>query len=241
MSGHDEKRAEVDAMLAGGPMRDIFRADEARALVEIIGTHATAVDASTFAATFATLQAYAINMFILAITRVFDKPNQNYTLRSLPAIVEHVLANTESRPVREPALLAHAFQHLGSPIKGLGADSTTTKLAMGALHASMPSPKTHPALAALKTLRDKQLAHAEHIKIESIPKTGWGPADELLRIAQLMIAALGSLTGVMHIDGDGNYFLKSNAQRAPVSTHRLLRKLGIAPPLPHEMQHKAQP
>ena len=67
MSGHDEKRAELDAMLEGGPMHDIFRADEARGLVETIGTHAAAVNASSFSASFVTLQSYAIDVFVLAI------------------------------------------------------------------------------------------------------------------------------------------------------------------------------
>jgi len=240
MSGHDAKRAELNTMLEGGPMHDIFRADEARALVEIIGTHAAAIDASKFAASFVTLQSYSIDQFVLAITRVFDRPKKNYPLRSLPAIVDHVLANAASLPVQEPNILADALKHLGAPIGGLGTDSASTQLAMDALNTKMPSPKTHPALAALKALRDKRLAHAEHIKIESIAKTGWGPADELLRTAQMMIAALGSLTGVMHIDSDGNYYLKSDAQRASVSTHRLLRKLSIAPPLPHEIEHEMQ-
>ncbi len=218
-------------------MNDIFRADESRALVETIGTHAADVDASTFAPTFVALQSYAIDQFVLAITRVFDKPTERYQLRSLPAIVEHVLANAESLPVREPYFLADALNRLGAPIAaGVGTDSATTRIAMITLGSMMPSPKTHPALAALKALRDKRLAHPEHVAVESIPKTAWAPADELLRTAQLMIAALGSLTSTGHIDSEGNYFLKSDAQRASFATHRLFRKLGIAPPLPHESE-----
>jgi hypothetical protein len=215
-------------------MHDIFRADEARALVETIGTYATAVDASTFGPTFVALQTYAIDEFVLAVTRLFEKPKKNYPLRSLPAIVEHVLANAESLPVREPFFLGEALGHLGVPISGPETNSATTRSAMRTLRSLMPSPETHPALEALKLLRDKRLAHPEHVAVESIPKTAWAPADELLRTGQLMLGALGSLTSAGYIDDVGNYFLTSDAQRASVSTHRLFRKLGIAPPLPYE-------
>lgn len=231
----ETKRAELEAMLAAGPMHDIFRADESRALVETIGTHSAAVNASTFTASFVALQTYAIDEFVLAITRLFDKAKKNYPLRSLPAIVDHVIANADALPVREPSFLDTAFTHLGAPLAGLGADSPSTLVAMGALRSMMPTPETNTALDALKAQRDKRLAHPENIAVESIPTTAWGPADELLRTAQLMLGALGGLTSVVYVGNQGDYFLTSDAQRASVSTHRLLRKLGIAPPLPHEI------
>jgi hypothetical protein len=218
------------------PCLIFFRADESRALVAMIDTHAAAIANSTFSPTFVALHSYAVEQFVLAITRFFDRPKKNYPLRSLPAIVEHVFANAESLPVREPNLLAEALKHLGAPIAGLGANCATTQLAVGALRALMPSPETHSALDALKALRDKRLAHPEHVAVESIPKTAWVPADELLRTAQLMIAALGDLTSTAHIDSAGRYFLKSDAECASVATHRLLRKLQIAPLLPYQIE-----
>ena len=47
-------------MIERGPLNDTFRADESRALVEIVGTKATAINESTCAPTFIALQSYAI-------------------------------------------------------------------------------------------------------------------------------------------------------------------------------------
>jgi hypothetical protein len=228
--------SELHEMLEAGPASDVFRADESRALFQVIAEHGKAVDASTFAPTFVALQAYSVEQFILAITRLYDKPKKKYSLRSLPAIIEHVMAQADALPSHEPTMLANALRHLGAPIAGLDAvsGSAATKIAMAALTRLMPSPDTHHALDALKAIRDKRLAHQENVKVETLPRTAWAPADELVHTAKLMLGALGTLTRVMYLDTAGTYFLASDAQRASIATHRLLRRLEIAPPLPHE-------
>ena len=119
-------------------------------------------------------------------------------------------------------------------MSGLTAGSESTLTAMGVLRSMMPSAKTDRALDALKGLRDKWLAHPEHIALEGIPKTTWAPADKLLRTGQLMVGALDSLTSTVYLDNAGSYLLTGDARRASVSTHRLLRKLKIAPPVPYD-------
>jgi hypothetical protein len=151
----------------------------------------------------------------------------------LPAIVDDVLANADSLPVLAPGLLENALVHLELPMRGVEANSAATQIAIAILRKQMPSPQTHPALDALKALRDKRLAHAERIAVDQIPRTAWDPADELLRTGKLILAAIGSLTSTAYVDHAGEYFLTSDAQRASVATHRLMRQLHVAPRLAH--------
>jgi hypothetical protein len=48
--------SELQTMLERGPITDIFRADESRAIVEIIGTNAKSINTSSYAPTFVALQ-----------------------------------------------------------------------------------------------------------------------------------------------------------------------------------------
>jgi len=162
-------------MLTKGPQQDIFRADEAHAIVQRIGEHAEAVTASMYVPTFVALQQYSIEQFVLAITRLFDAPKKNYPLRSLPAIVQSVIEHADTLPIKEPAFLQTALTHLAPHIEGFDPSKggASTLVAMGIVQARLPTPDTSPAVEALKALRDKRLAHPEHIEAESIPKTAW--------------------------------------------------------------------
>ena len=137
----------------------------------------------------------------------------------------------EALDVVDPDLLEH-LEHLGTPMEGIEHldPCHATVVAMSALRSKMPTPDSNPALNALKALRDKRLAHPEHIEAEAIPKTAWEPAEKLIETAQSMMAVLGCITSTIYSDNDGEYFMSTDAQRASMATRRLLVKLGIAKP-----------
>jgi hypothetical protein len=97
--------SELHTMIERGPLSDIFRADESRGIVEIIGVNANAINASTYAPMFVALRSYGVEQFVMAMTRLFDQPKKQYQLRSLPAIIEYVADASDVSGSREIARL----------------------------------------------------------------------------------------------------------------------------------------
>jgi hypothetical protein len=180
--------SELHTMIERGPLSDIFRADESRGLVEIIGVNANDINASTYAPMFVALQSYGVEQFVMAMTRLFDQPKKQYQLRSLPAIIEYVAEHSSELPIRQPAFVATALTQLASKVD---ANKIGTQDLMAELRLHVPTSKDNTALDALKTLRDKRLAHAEHI--DEIGATPWNLAEQLLRSAKAIIGALGAV------------------------------------------------
>lgn len=220
---------ELREMIERGPLNDIFRADESRAIVEIVGANATAINASTFAPTFVALQSYAIEQFVMAITRMFDQPSKKYQLRSLPAIIAYVAKHGAALPIRLPTTVATALERLGSNVN---ATTISTQQLMTELNLRLPTSSNNAALEALKTLRDKRLAHAEHI--DEIGATQWQLAEALLQTAKLLLGALGGVSNEEFLDSNGDYMPSADAGRAAFCTRRVLRTFDIGEPFPYE-------
>jgi hypothetical protein len=228
-------RTELDDMLTRGPVADISRADEARSIVQAIGDNADAVNASTFSPALVAMQAYAIEQFVLAITRLFEKPSRRFQLRSLPAIVTYAIAREQELPLLEPVIFWSDLKHLGFTIAGSDLVATARqRIGMSALQTMIPSSDRDPSLDALKALRDKRLAHPEHVSAEDIPLTTWEPIEKALATAKLIVGVLGAFTGTAYVDNAGEYLLSSDAARAGFATRRLLREIGIGEPLWYE-------
>jgi len=223
-------------MVNEGPVRDIYCAEEALQLFKSIGQYAEEINNSTFAPTFVTLQSYSIEQFILATTRLFEVPGTRYRLRSLPAILSYVSDNAAELPISEPLLFRKDLLHAGFVIRGFDEmdDESRTTAAMELILPTLPTPHSSPALLALKAIRDKRLAHPEHIVVDDIPKTAWEPAELLLDKARPVVGVLGAYTSTAYVDDNGDYIMSYDSQRSSMATRRLLRKIGIAPPLPHE-------
>lgn len=229
MSAKDE----LADLLRGGPQTDIFKAEEALRLSEAIGENAEGVNKSSYSPVLGKLQAYAVEVFVLSITRLFDVPKARYPLRSLPGVLDYLHEHADDVPVRELGFLEQSLTSLGAWSDSLRQmpEPARTKHISALLRNLLPDPRTNPALHALRALRDKQLAHAEHVDATSLPRTTWEPAAQLLEIARLTLGALGAYTSTAYFADNGDYFLSYDSHVAATSARRLLRHLGIAKPL----------
>jgi hypothetical protein len=230
---------DLNTILTEGVSTDIFKADQALAIVSAIGEHADAVNESTFSNTFVTLQAYGIEQFVLAVTRLYDRIG-GYELRNVPAALRFVEANAPSLTIEQPINLKREMQRIGAWTGAMdqlaGADLTAAVCAQ--LQPLVPTLNTYPALVALKAIRDKRLAHAENIPGTSIPRTTWEEAEKLLIPAKNIGAVLAqAYTSTAYTDEDGRYIADSDASRAAISVQRLLRKVGITPAVAHEFDN----
>lgn len=229
--GGDEKSTiaeELDKMLADGPGRDIFRAEEALGITDTIGRNADAVNASDFKLILVALQSYAIETFILAINKLFDRRRQNYQLLSLPAIVAFALEHVEELPPQQP--WHHpTLERIGVSLKELDAADgpIATAIVMRAVQTSMPTPESDAGLNALKAIRDKQLAHPEQVEAEQLPQATWEQAERLLELAKDVTGILGACTATGYVAADGDYLGTYDSEMTLVNLRRMLRQIGI--------------
>jgi hypothetical protein len=106
-------------------------------------------------------------------------------------------------------------------------DPNFTERTVKALYGFLPPDEEGSALHKLRLLRNKRLAHPEHIDLESIPKAKWDDADQLVTLGQNLVTALGAFTSTAYMDDRGDYLLSSDAQRVATSWRRLLKHPGV--------------
>jgi hypothetical protein len=214
-----------------GPFADIFLALQAQHLFQAIGEHAPQVESSTYQPAFATFQTYASESFVLAVTRLLEPASQRHPLQSMPGVLAFLEQHADQIPVREPIFLQQSMERLGewqrlASITG----PDLTRAAVDVLLGKMPRHQDSQALDALKTLRDKRIAHPERVAVESLPSTTWESALSLLNIPTEALAVCGAHTSEAYVDSEGRLFIVNDPKRAGFATVRALRELGVIPP-----------
>ena len=85
------------------------------------------------------------------------------------------------------------------------------------------------ALVALKTHRDKRIAHPEVTKKGALPDRVWGTLSELVDYAKKFLEVThGTYLDVYHKPDDDDYFVTQDAKRIGYSLVRLLQLAEIA-------------
>lgn len=168
-------------IIYAGLFGDIFLAERARELHRAVAAHAADINAAGFGELFLAIQNAAIAELILSLTKLFERSSRQYRIRSIPAAVG-VLAESHGslRPVEpEPALACFAKAGIDtSNLRDVSAGKYTAFLA-DLLAASTPDVGPVPndelsrALQALRTSRDKRVAHNEAIDDGALPQAKW--------------------------------------------------------------------
>jgi len=213
-------------MVHDGPFADIFRALQAKEIFATIGEHAGKINASSFQPVFATLQSYASDSFVLAVTRLLDRERNQYQLQSTHGVLKFLKAHIEEIPLKEPVFVRQAGMRLGYRIDSFEENPTAI---VDVLMDRLPHPDENLALNQLKALRDKRIAHPERISAESLPAPTWESAMTLLKIPTEALAVSGAYTSTGFVDNQGRLLIDSDAKRAAFATLRLLREIDIAP------------
>jgi hypothetical protein len=78
------------------------------------------------------------------------------------------------------------------------------------------------ALALLKKVRDKAVAHHERVDSSLLRIPAWAPLAELIDVAREVTEVLAETCG------EGSYYLKNDAERAAGSLVRLLKRAGLS-------------
>lgn len=230
----DIPQDQLRLMVIQGLVSDILLALESRHVFEAIGEHAALVDASTYKPTFATFQYYAMHQFVLAISRLYDQP-RGYPLQSAHGVLKFLREQADQLQIQQPIFLEQSMQRLRSwfdPVRSARGPAQTIA-AVDVLAGRLPREAENAALGAVRTLRDKRIAHPEHIAVELLPSVTFQDAETLLKIPLEILAVCGAYLNTAFVDNEGAFIMETDAQRPAHSTRRVLRALGITPATPH--------
>ena len=100
--------AQLETLVSEGPATLLFQAEEALAIDAAVGSAADAVNESKFKNCLVAFQAYAIEQFVLAVTKLYEKPSARYELMSVPAVLRGMMKGTSTDPLI-PRRLVHAL------------------------------------------------------------------------------------------------------------------------------------
>lgn len=209
---------------------DIYRAEDALSLYEVIGKNAEAINAAHFGQFFGTVENICVRYAILCTAKLFDPPSAQYPTRSLRVALKIADENLNDLPVLQPVRLKRFFRSVGhgGEIETL-TDRELARLLVEYFRPSMPTATTSPALAKLRIARDKHIAHSERTGASA-----YGPSipeiESLLAFAKQFLSVFaGTFLSVIHEDDQGRYFVSDDAKRTAGSAKRLLKAIGLSP------------
>jgi hypothetical protein len=218
---------ELDALVGKGLVADIFRAERAFALLRAIGTNATTVNSKeigNYGELFGTFQNALVSECALSTARLFDKPSPRFPTRCVKYVLDFLRDHADKMPPLEEE------HQLTQTLKAAGLDGLVDAMQKGPkeftlavvdhFEGILTSKVTADALEALKKLRDKVIAHNEHV--EGIAGPSWSALNDLLGHAKLLVGILGWAWLKTAFDVNGEFLTTSDARRPSLAFERLL-------------------
>lgn len=226
-------RGQLESAVRDGLVPDIFRLERAESILKSIGTHAAQINAGrgNFGELFGALQAALTTEAVMAIARIFDVPNRTYPTRCIRNVLQHLRKYAadfseigESHQLKVTLRAMHAPNHL-EPCVDDAPQNFCIQFA-GFIDSLIDDPERQVALEKLKAIRDKSLAHNEHVTPPDGPT--WNAIADFTTIAKNTVGVLGWAyfrTGYMI---NGEYGLTQDATRASNAANRLIDYLYVA-------------
>ncbi len=227
-------REELEDIISNGIVLDIFEAEQALALESLIGINAAAINEQKFGSLFGSLQVILAKCFILAVTRLYEKPNPRYQIRSVSEALKVLEKYAKEFDIKRKSIVIGKLEELGydgGQLQKMSDVDLTLKIVQHFsenLPQSLISEAGMPrALNALKTIRDKAIAHREAIEVSGLKIPSYAKIDQLVDLAKKFIIIVGNGYLGINYEVDSRFFHTSEAKRASRSLRRLLVKAGV--------------
>jgi len=224
----------LEDIISNGLVLDIFEAEQALALENLIGINAAAINEQKFGNLFGSLQVILAKCFILAVTRLYEKPNSRYQIRSIPEALNVLEKYAKEFEIKRKSIVISKLEELGydaGELKKMSDVNLTMKVVKyfsENLPKSLISEAGMPkALDALKTIRDKAIAHREAMEVSGLKIPSYAKIDQLIDLAIRFVIIVGNGYLGINYEIAGRYFHTSGAKRASRSLRRLLVKAGV--------------
>jgi hypothetical protein len=225
-------RQDLEAIIQDGLVSDIFRAERAIALLQLSGARADQINngKGNFGELFGAVQTALTTEATLAVARLYDKPSKRYPTRCLIGVLDFIASHNQELPeIREPYQLELALSAMNAPdglLEVVDAGSAEFGLAFGEFGQELLSvAERGENIARLKALRDKSLAHNEHVS--SIDAPTWNALIDLRDLAKQVVGILGWAYFNTAYTINGEYIMSEDAQRASRALVRLLDVLYV--------------
>jgi hypothetical protein len=214
---------------------NVFLADQAYNLLKTSCDFADGLNSANFGNLFVFLQSIFSDKFILSVTKIFEKENPRHHIHSIPVVIGLLEKNSDVLSIIQRYNFLRVLNDNGlreSTLEGL-TDSELTHVVVAHFRASLPdiikkrNCELSRALDAVKSIRDKRIAHDEKVAT-GFPPVTWAELNKLLAYAKSFIEAIGwGYLSIAYKADKGDYFLSSDALRTPTAMRRLLKKAGI--------------
>jgi AbiU2 len=225
-------RDRLKDVISEGVVIDIFQAEEALALYQLIGQRAEGINAATFGTFFGSLQMVLLRHLILSASRIFEPETRHYRLRSIPAALKILQERAEELVIEQSIALTHVVPCHGIERAQAPRPEITRLVANYCADQTPKAGLVTPdglsrTLDSLKTIRDKFIAHPEAIRVDDLPKATLYEIADLLSFAKRFVDTIGfAYLSTAYADDSGEYMLSSDAERATRCLKRLLKLAG---------------
>lgn len=218
-----------------GILRELHQLKEALLLAEFIGTEAATLKAASFEQFFGALQIILGPALLMHAARLFDRP-KGYELRSIPAAT--ALLRKECAVLEIPGHRGMVAE-LGTMGVALGSVDRLSHQDLTIYVADLFDGKLTEAhieatLEAVKTVRDKIVAHAEMVDSALILKPTFSELGNLVELAEQFLDVVWC--GYENVYGSSH---SDASRRTSISLHRLLQEANIQTTLPSPRSRKA--
>lgn|GEM_PF-1788337 len=232
-----QPRAQLGDVVHQGIAIDLYHVEQVLFLCEFIGGAADQINTAGFGQFFGDLQLILGRFLALQAARIFDRPTSRYPVRSIPAAITLLRTHSGSLAIAERPGLIGAMCRAGvrpGRMDGLS-DPDLTRFVADFFDRRISD--SHPegqenarALLALKTVRDKRVAHAEAIAPDQLPRSTFADIHRLASLAKSFVGAVGiGYLSTAYEDDAGRYLMSSDAQRSTACLRRLLQRAGVVP------------
>lgn len=210
-----------------GIEKDIYEAEEIFALMDVTNEDEsiTTINEGNFGNFFVINEMYLARQLVLCITKIYEKNSKNsrYPIRSVPAALDIMRNKASELEILNRLALERELEALGYAVSNLNSFSSENLINHIVSHFEKQKSESsiESALQALKTARDKYLAHNEAIKRDAVlPKFTYDQLRELIETAKQFISVMCA------VYGGNNYSISSSDRtRAARCLKRLFRTL----------------
>lgn len=182
-----------------GIVLDIIKIDQSLSLLKEIGENADSINKNKMGELFSALQNMLIDVIFIYVSRIFEKPNKKYKIRSIWSIIDLIEKNQNQLRIFERTNFIKSFFSLGIKIPDVSSmtDAELNKAFIQNIKEKVPRPEIdstnqlYVSLNMLKVTRDKKIAHSE-ILVDGIEHNPtYKEVDNLVLFARNFVTSVG--------------------------------------------------
>ena len=179
----------LDDIVCRGVAHDVFRAEQARLLLETLDQYVQPINETGVGKRFfAALQLILEQDLCLSVCRLYERYSDEYPGRTIPSALKFIAANRHVLPVADRNHLIQFLVSYGHGVQDLSSapDEGLSNLLVAQCSAEWPRFERDPtrpldvALGKLKTVRNKGIAHHERIDRASLVIPAWENIADLI-------------------------------------------------------------